>query len=166
MPNTMAEAFCEEYLITWTEHGEDFTDWRDGDIFTRSNRMSRGRRHQPVPSATGGPPADRHRVPGPVVDRPTGTPRRRPAHRGNQRGRTPHPGPHPPDAGGRAVLVYGDGSKVSDTTFGPNCSSRMSKRPRLEPSLSSASNILFHLPPQGLIDTGPKAQNGVGLKVT
>ena len=41
MPNTMAEAFCEEYLITWTEHGQDFTDWRDGDIFTRSNRMSR-----------------------------------------------------------------------------------------------------------------------------
>ena len=40
MPNTMAEAFCEEYLITWTEHGEDFTDWRDGDIFTRSQRMS------------------------------------------------------------------------------------------------------------------------------
>ena len=51
MPNTMAEAFCEEYLITWTEHGEDFTDWRDGDIFTGSQRMSRGRRHQPVPSA-------------------------------------------------------------------------------------------------------------------
>ena len=45
-----------------------------------------------------------------------------------------------------AVLVYGDGSKVSDTTFGPNCSKRMSKRPRLEPSLSSASNMLFHLP--------------------
>ena len=39
MPNTMAEAFCEEYLITWTEHGEDFTDWRQGDIFTRSQRM-------------------------------------------------------------------------------------------------------------------------------
>ena len=38
MPNTMAEAFCEEYLITWTEHGEDFTDWRDGDIFTDSQR--------------------------------------------------------------------------------------------------------------------------------
>ena len=40
MPGTMAEALCEEYLITWTEHGEDFTDWRDGDIFTRSHRMS------------------------------------------------------------------------------------------------------------------------------
>ena len=25
MPNTMAEAFCEEYLITRTEHGQDFT---------------------------------------------------------------------------------------------------------------------------------------------
>ena len=47
MPNTMAEAFCEEYLITWTEHGEDFTDWRDGDIFTDSQRMSR----RPAPSA-------------------------------------------------------------------------------------------------------------------
>ena len=36
MSNTMAEPFCEEHLITWTEHGQDFTDWRgrDGDIFT------------------------------------------------------------------------------------------------------------------------------------
>ena len=34
MSNTMAEAFCEEYLMTWTEHGEDFTDWREGDFFT------------------------------------------------------------------------------------------------------------------------------------
>ena len=41
MPNTMAEAFCEEYLMTWTEHGQDFTGWRHRDIFTRSNRMSR-----------------------------------------------------------------------------------------------------------------------------
>ena len=40
MADTMAEAFCEEYLITWTEHGEDFTGWRHKDIFTRSNRMS------------------------------------------------------------------------------------------------------------------------------
>ena len=40
MPDTMAEAFCEEHLITWTEHGQDFTDWRDGDIFTGSQRMS------------------------------------------------------------------------------------------------------------------------------
>ena len=31
MSDTMAEAFCEEYLVTWTEHGEDFTDWLDGD---------------------------------------------------------------------------------------------------------------------------------------
>ena len=38
MPNTMAEAFCEEHLITWTEHGEDFTDWRDTNIFTSSQR--------------------------------------------------------------------------------------------------------------------------------
>ena len=44
MSNTMAEAFCEEHLITWTEHGEDFTDWRDGDIFTSS---------QPGPDETG-----------------------------------------------------------------------------------------------------------------
>ena len=40
MSNTMAEPFCEEHLITWTEHGQDFTDWRDGDIFTGSQRMS------------------------------------------------------------------------------------------------------------------------------
>ena len=39
MPNTMAEAFCEEYLITWTEHGEDFTDWRDGDTQDNLERM-------------------------------------------------------------------------------------------------------------------------------
>ena len=41
MSDTMAEAFCEEYLITWTKHGEDFTGWLHRDIFTRSNRMSR-----------------------------------------------------------------------------------------------------------------------------
>ena len=40
MSNTMAEAFREEHLMTWTEHGQDFTDWRDGDIFTSSHRMS------------------------------------------------------------------------------------------------------------------------------
>ena len=40
MSNTMAEAFCEEHLMTWTEHGEDFTDWRDGEIFTSSHRMN------------------------------------------------------------------------------------------------------------------------------
>ena len=37
----MAEAFCEEYLTTWTKHGEDFTGWLHKDIFTRSNRLSR-----------------------------------------------------------------------------------------------------------------------------
>ena len=144
MPNTMAEAFCEEYLITWTEHGEDFTDWRDGDIFTGSQRMLEAGaislfhpldydrllivtvfpdrswivQHEPT---DGAPPIvgtreDEHRIPDLI-------------HQTLE-----------------AVLVYGDGSKVSDTTFGPNCSSRMSKRPRLEPSLSSASNMLFHLP--------------------
>ena len=40
MSNTMAEAFCEEHLMTWTEYGQDFTGWRDGDIFTSSHRMS------------------------------------------------------------------------------------------------------------------------------
>ena len=35
-----AEAFCEEHLITWTEHGEDFTDWRDGDIYANLHRMT------------------------------------------------------------------------------------------------------------------------------
>ena len=39
MSNTMAEAFCEEHLITWTEHGEDFTDWRDGDTQPNLDRM-------------------------------------------------------------------------------------------------------------------------------
>ena len=39
MPNTMAEAFCEEHLMTWTEHGEDFTDWRDGDTDANLDRM-------------------------------------------------------------------------------------------------------------------------------
>ena len=144
MPNTMVEAFCEEHLITRAEHGQDFTDWRDGDIFTRSNRMSRAGaislfqpldydrllivtvfpdrswivQHEPT---DGAPPIvgtreDEHRIPDLI-------------HRTLE-----------------AVLVYGDGSKVSDTTFAPNCSKRMSKRPRLEPSLSSASNMLFHLP--------------------
>ena len=39
IPNTMAEAFCEEHLMTWTEHGEDFTDWRDGDTHANLDRM-------------------------------------------------------------------------------------------------------------------------------
>ena len=33
MPGTMAEAFCKERLITWTEPGQDFTGWQDGDIY-------------------------------------------------------------------------------------------------------------------------------------
>ena len=40
MPDTMAEAFCEEYLTTWTQHGEELTGWLHKDISTRSNRMS------------------------------------------------------------------------------------------------------------------------------
>ncbi len=40
MSNTMAESFCEEYLMTGTELGQDYTDWRDGDIFTGSHRLS------------------------------------------------------------------------------------------------------------------------------
>ena len=150
MSNTMAEAFCEEHLITWTEHGEDFTDWRDGDTFTGSQRMLE----------TGAislfHPLDYDRLLIVTVfpDR-SWIVQQEP------------PGGAPPMVGTRederrildlihildfihrtleAVLVYGDGSKVSDTTFGPNCSKRMSKRPRLEPSLSSASNMLFHLP--------------------
>ena len=39
IPNTMAEAFCQEHLITWTEHGEDFTDWRDGNTQANLDRM-------------------------------------------------------------------------------------------------------------------------------
>ena len=39
MSDTMAEAFCEEHLMTWTEHGEDFTDWRDGDTHANLDRM-------------------------------------------------------------------------------------------------------------------------------
>ena len=152
MPNTMAEAFCEEYLITWTEHGEDFTDWRQGDIFTRSQRMletgaislfhpldydhllivtvfpDRSWIVQQEPPG-GAPPMvgtreDERRIPDLI---------------------------HRTLEAGLDVLVYGDGSKVSDTTFAPNCSKRMSKRPRLEPSLSSASNMLFHLPRRGLL---------------
>ena len=152
MSNTMAEAFCEEHLITWTEHGEDFTGWRHRDIFTRSNRMSqagaislfhpleddrlmivtvfRDRSWIVQQEPMGGTPPivgtreDEHRI----LDL---------IHRTLE--------------AGLDVLVYGDGSKVSDTTFAPNCSNRRSKRPRLEPSLSSASNMLFHLPPQGLL---------------
>ena len=167
MPGTMAEAFCKKHLVTWTEHREEHTGWEDGDIYTRSNRMSRAgaislfhpleedhllivtvfrdRSWIVQQEPMGGTPPivgtreDEHRIPDLI---------------------------HRTLEAGLAVLVYGDGSKVSDTTFAPNCSKRRSKRPRLEPSLSSASNMLFHLPPQGLIDTGPRAQNGVGSKVT
>ena len=152
MPNTMAEACCEEYLITWTEHGEDFTDWRDGDIFTRSNRMSRAGAislfhplqedhllivtvfqdrswivQQEPPG--GAPPIvgtreDEHRIPDLI---------------------------HRTLEAGLAVLVYGDGSKVSDTTFGPNCSKRMSKDPGWSPLFPQRPTCFFHLPPQGLL---------------
>ena len=33
MPDTMAEAFCKARLTTWTEQGQDFTGWQDGDIY-------------------------------------------------------------------------------------------------------------------------------------
>ena len=144
MSNTMAEAFCEEYLITWTEHGEDFTDWRQGDIFTGSQQMSEAgaislfhplqEDHLLVVTVF----RDRSWI---VQQEPTdGVPPLVGTREDERR---------IPDLIHRtleAVLVYGDGSKVSDTTFAPNCSSRRSKRPRLEPSLSSASNMLFHLP--------------------
>ena len=99
MSNTMAEPFCEEHLIGTRRRLHRLARRRH---LHRLAPDEPGRRHQPVPAARGGPPADRHRVPGPVVDRPTRTHGRRPAHRGNQGGRTPHPGPHPPDAGGPA----------------------------------------------------------------
>ena len=147
MSNTMAEHFCEEHLITWTEHGQDFTDWPGGDIFTGSQRMSEAGAislFQPL--------EEDHLLIVTVFRDRSWIVQQEPM------------GGAPPIVGTRedehrildlihrtlearlAVLVYGDGSKVSDTTFAPNCSSRMSKRPRLEPSLSSASNILFHLP--------------------
>ena len=88
MSNTMAEAFCEEHLITWTEHGQDFTDWRDGDIFTGSQRMSEAGTlslfhmleddHLLIVTVF----PDRSWI---VQQEPPG---RHPAHRGNQRGRT------------------------------------------------------------------------------
>ena len=150
MPNTMAEAFCEEHLITRTEHGEDFTDWRDGDIFTDSQRTLEASAislFHPLEE-------DRLLIVTVFPDRswivhhePTGGAPPMVGTREDER-RIPHL-IHILDFIHQtleAVLVYGDGSKVSDTTFGPNCSKRMSKRPRLEPSLSSASNILFHLP--------------------
>lgn len=36
----MAEAFCEEYLLTWTEHGRNFTDWQDEVIFADADRIN------------------------------------------------------------------------------------------------------------------------------
>ena len=99
MPDTMAEAFCEEYLITWTEHGEDFTGWQHRDIFTRSNRMSQAGAISLFHQLEG----DRLLIVTVFQDRSwivqIRTHGRHPAHRGNQRGRTPHPGPHPPGAG-------------------------------------------------------------------
>ena len=45
----------------------------------------------------------------------------------------------------------------------PNCSSRRSRRPRLETSLSSASNMLF-TSPAGLFDTGPRPKKALDRK--
>ena len=152
MSNTMAEAFCEEHLITWTEHGEDFTGWRQGDIFTGSQQMS-----EAGAISLFHPLQEDHLLVVTVfrdrswivqLEPPGGTPpivgTREDEHRILDL-------IHRTLEAGLAVLVYGDGSKVSDTTLAPNCSSRRSKRPRLEPSLSSASNILFHLPRRGLL---------------
>ena len=155
----MAEAFCEEHLITRTEHGEDFTDWRDGDIFTSSQQMSEAgaislfhplqEDHLLVVTVF----RDRSWI---VQQEPTDGVPPLVGTREDER-RIPDL-IHRTLEAGLDVLVYGDGSKVSDTTFAPNCSSRMSKRPRLEPSLSSASNMLFHLPRRGLLipARGPK----------
>ena len=76
MSNTMAEAFCEEYLITWTEHGQDFTGWLHRDIFTRSNRMSQAGAislfHQPEPKPKPpGIPRVSGRAPGATATQPT-----------------------------------------------------------------------------------------------
>ena len=46
----------------------------------------------------------------------------------------------------------------------PHCSSRRSRRPRLETSLSSASNMLF-TSPAGLFDTGPRPKKSLDRKV-
>lgn len=102
MSNTMAEAFCEEHLITWTEHGQDFTDWRDGDIFTGSQRMSEAGTlslfhmleddHLLIVTVF----RDRSWI---VQQEPTDGVQ---PIVGTREDEPPHPGPHPPDAGGRA----------------------------------------------------------------
>ena len=120
MPNTMAEAFCEEHLITRTEHGEDFTDWRDGDIFTDSQRTLEAgaislfhpleEDHLLIVTVF----RDRSWI---VQQEPPGGTPPLVGTREDER--------HIPDLihrtleAGLDVLVYGDGSKVSDTTFGP-----------------------------------------------
>ena len=147
MPNTMAEAFCEEHLITWTEHGEDFTGWRDGNIFTSSQRTL-----EAGAISLFHPLEEDHLLVVTVfrdrswivqLEPPGGTP---PIVGTREDERRIPDLIHRTLEAGLDVLVYGVGSKVSDTTFAPNCSNRRSKRPRLEPSLSSASNMLFHLP--------------------
>ena len=75
---------------------------------TRARTSPAGATETPTPTSTDDPgrrrhavPAhgergllhDRHRVPGPVVDRPRRTHRRSAAHGRNPRGRTPHPAP-------------------------------------------------------------------------
>ena len=166
MPNTMAEAFCEEYLITWTEHGEEFTGWLHGDIYTRSNRMSRAGAislfhplvdnsllivtvfqdrswivQQEPPGGT--PPIvgtreDEHRIPDLI---------------------------HRTLEAGLAVLVYGDGSKVSTQRPPPTAPAEGPNDPGWNPLFPQRPTCFF-TSPAGLIDTGPKAQNGVGPKVT
>ena len=164
MPDTMAEAFCEEYLTTWTEHGQVLTSWLHKDISTRSNRMSRagainlfhpmdyGRllivtvfpdrswivHHEP----TGGAPPmvgtreDERRIPHliHILDFIHPTLRVPPP-----KSRTLHSVPTAP----------------KECPNGPGWSPLFPQRP-----------TCFFTSPAGLIDTGPKAQNGVGLKVT
>ena len=122
MSNTMAEAFCEEHLMTWTEHGEDFTDWRDGDTFTNLHRMTQ------AGAVTLFQPMEKNgcfmiltvfRDRSWIIQQETH--RRDAAHGRNRRGRTPHPGLHPPDAGGRG------GTRVAGI---PHVSGRPGKRAR------------------------------------
>ena len=66
---------------------------------------------------------------------------------------------------GLAVLVYGDGSKVSDTTSPPTAPAEGPNGPGWSPLFPQRPTSFF-TSPAGLFDTGPKAQNGVGPEST